>query len=123
MGSEMCIRDRSFKPRTDDMREAPAVVIIKRLLEKGAHVQAYDPEAERSARMIFKDAISYAQHSYDALKGVDGLAILTEWNEFREPDFRRMRTLMREAVIFDGRNLFDREQMAAEGCGYYSIGR
>ena len=122
-GKRIAVWGLSFKPRTDDMREAPAVVIIKRLLEKGAHVQAYDPEAERSARMIFKDAISYAHHSYDALKGVDGLAILTEWNEFREPDFRRMRTLMREAVIFDGRNLFDREQMAAEGFGYYSIGR
>lgn len=122
-GKNIGVWGLSFKPRTDDMREAPAVVIIKRLLEKGAHVQAYDPEAERSARAIFKDAISYAQHSYDALKGVDGLAILTEWNEFREPDFRRMRALMREAVIFDGRNLFDREQMAAEGFGYYSIGR
>ena len=122
-GKTIGIWGLSFKPRTDDMREAPSVVIVKRLLEKGARVQAYDPEAERSARAIFKDTISYAQHSYDALKGVDGLAILTEWNEFREPDFRRMRALMREAVIFDGRNLFDREQMAAEGFGYYSIGR
>jgi len=113
----------SFKPRTDDMREAPAVPIIKALLSKGARVQAYDPEAERTARRIFGDAIVYVQHGYDAVKGVDALAILTEWNEFREPDFARMRSLMREPVIFDGRNVFDREHMRAEGFTYYSIGR
>jgi UDPglucose 6-dehydrogenase len=113
----------SFKPRTDDMREAPSVPIIESLLGAGAIVQAYDPEAEWAARAIFADRIMYAPRSYDALDGADALAIVTEWNEFREPDFARMRALMRAPVIFDGRNVFDVEQMRAEGFTYYSIGR
>ena len=113
----------SFKPRTDDMREAPSVPTIEALLAAGAAVQAYDPQAERAARAIFADRITYAQHGYDALEGADALAIVTEWNEFREPDFARMRSLMRTPVIFDGRNVFDVEQMRAEGFTYYSIGR
>ncbi len=122
-GKTIGIWGLAFKPRTDDMREAPAVPIINALTSKGARVRAYDPEAERTARRIFGDAITYVQHSYDAVKGVDALAILTEWNEFREPDFARMRSLMRDAVIFDGRNVFDVDQMRAEGFTYYSIGR
>ena len=113
----------AFKPRTDDMREAPSVPIIESLLDAGATVQAYDPEAERTARAVFADRIMYAPRSYDALDGADALAIVTEWNEFREPDFARMRALMRAPVIFDGRNVFDVEQMRAEGFTYYSIGR
>jgi len=122
-GKTIGIWGLSFKPRTDDMREAPAVVIIDALLRKGARVQAYDPEAEATARRIFGDKISYVSHSYDAVKGVDALAVLTEWNEFREPDFSRMRSLMRHAVIFDGRNVFDVEHIRSEGFTYYSIGR
>ena len=122
-GKTIGIWGLSFKPRTDDMREAPAVVIIDALLKQGARVQAYDPEAEATARRIFGDKISYAPHSYDAVKGVDALAVLTEWNEFREPDFSRMRSLMRHAVIFDGRNVFDVEHIRSEGFTYYSIGR
>jgi UDPglucose 6-dehydrogenase len=113
----------SFKPRTDDMREAPSVPTIEGLLAAGALVQAYDPQAERAARVIFGDRITYAARSYDALEGADALAIVTEWNEFREPDFARMRLLMRTPVIFDGRNVFDVEQMRTEGFTYYSIGR
>ncbi len=113
----------SFKPRTDDMREAPSVPAIEGLLAAGAAVQAYDPQAARAARAVFGDRITYAQRSYDALDGADALAIITEWNEFREPDFARMRSLMRSPVIFDGRNVFDVEQMRAEGFTYYSIGR
>ena len=113
----------SFKPRTDDMREAPSVPIVESLLGAGATVQAYDPAAERAARAIFADRIRYAPRSYDALDGADALAIVTEWNEFREPDFARMRALMRAPVIFDGRNVFEVEQMRAEGFTYYSIGR
>ena len=113
----------SFKPRTDDMREAPSVPTIEALLAAGAAVRAYDPQAERAARTIFGDRITYAARSYDALEGVDALAIVTEWNEFREPDFPRMRSLMRTPVIFDGRNVFDVEQMRTEGFTYYSIGR
>ncbi len=122
-GKTIGIWGLSFKPRTDDMREAPAVVIIDALLKKGARVQAYDPEAETTARRIFGDRIDYSPHSYDAVKGVDALAVLTEWNEFREPDFTRMRSLMRHAVIFDGRNVFDLEHIRSEGFTYYSIGR
>ena len=122
-GKTIGIWGLSFKPRTDDMREAPAVVIIDALLRKGARIQAYDPEAEATARRIFGDKISYVPHSYDAVKGVDALAVLTEWNEFREPDFSRMRSLMRHAVIFDGRNVFDVEHIRSEGFTYYSIGR
>ena len=122
-GKTIGIWGLSFKPRTDDMREAPAVVIIDALLRQGARVQAYDPEAEATARRIFGDKISYAPHSYDAVKGVDALAVLTEWNEFREPDFARMRSLMRHPVIFDGRNVFDVEHIRSEGFTYYSIGR
>ena len=113
----------SFKPRTDDMREAPSVPTIEALLAGGAAVQAYDPQAVRAARAIFGDRITYAARSYDALVGADALAIVTEWNEFREPDFARMRSLMRAPVIFDGRNVFDVEQMRTEGFTYYSIGR
>jgi UDPglucose 6-dehydrogenase len=86
-------------------------------------VQAYDPEALKVARALFGSKVSYAQHSYDALKGADALAVVTEWLEFREPDFARMRKLMRTPVIFDGRNIYQPEQMKANGFTYYSIGR
>jgi len=113
----------AFKPRTDDMREAPSVPIIKQLLIEGAEVQAYDPQAEKAARRIFGSDLSFVKRSYDAIKGVDALVILTEWNEFREPDFEKMRSLMRSPVIFDGRNLFSPEQMRNQGFTYISIGR
>jgi UDPglucose 6-dehydrogenase len=113
----------SFKPKTDDMREAPSVPLITALLDAGAKVQAHDPEAMKVAKGIFGSKITYAANNYDALKGADCLAIVTEWNEFRRPDFERMRTLMRSPVIFDGRNLFTPEQMKQSGFTYYSIGR
>ena len=113
----------AFKPRTDDMREAPAIPFIEALLAAGASVQAYDPEAVKVARGIFGSGVSYAATSYDAVKGADCLAIVTEWSEFRRPDFDRMKALMRAPVIFDGRNLFTPEQMKQHGFTYYSIGR
>jgi UDPglucose 6-dehydrogenase len=113
----------AFKPRTDDMREAPAITIINKLLAAGASVQAYDPEAERVARGIFGSKIALADKSYDALKGADALVIVTEWGEFREPDFARMRKLMRSPVIFDGRNIYTPEHIRALGFTYFSIGR
>ena len=122
-GKQIAIWGLAFKPRTDDMRAAPSITMIEALLEAGAKVVAYDPQAQRSARAIFGSRITLAGHSYDALKGADALGILTEWNEFREPDFSRMRSLMRTPVIFDGRNLFDLAQMRAHGFTYYSIGR
>ena len=122
-GKTIAVWGLAFKPRTDDMREAPSIPTITGLLDAGARVQAYDPEAEQTARAIFGDRIVYAPHSYDALQAADALAIVTEWNEFREPDFGRMRSLMRQPVIFDGRNIYAVEQMRAEGFTYHSIGR
>jgi UDPglucose 6-dehydrogenase len=113
----------AFKPRTDDMREAPAIVIVNRLLALGATVRAYDPEATPTAQRIFGNRITLCEKSYDALAGADALAIVTEWNEFREPDFGKMRTLLRAPIVFDGRNLYSPEHMRALGFTYFSIGR
>ncbi len=122
-GRTIAIWGLAFKPRTDDMREAPAIAIINRLLALGARVQAYDPQAEEVARRLFGSRISLARKSYEALKGADALAIVTEWNEFREPDFAKMRKLMRAPVIFDGRNIYSPAQLRALGFAYFSIGR
>jgi UDPglucose 6-dehydrogenase len=113
----------AFKPRTDDMREAPAITIIEGLLKAGATVRAYDPEARETARRIFGNRITYCKNAYDALKGADALALVTEWNEFREPDFARMKKHMKAPVIFDGRNIYKPEAIAAQGFSYHSIGR
>ena len=113
----------AFKPKTDDMREAPAVPIIETLLSKGAKIQAYDPEAMKVAKGIFGNRITYSARNYDALRGADALAVVTEWQEFREPDFSRIKKLMRSPVIFDGRNIYQREHMKSQGFTYFSIGR
>ena len=113
----------AFKPKTDDMREAPSIPIVKSLLEQGARVQVYDPEAVRVARGIFGSKVTYATKSYDALKGADALVIVTEWHEFREPDFPKMKKLMRTPLIFDGRNIYEPAQMKNLGFTYHSIGR
>jgi UDPglucose 6-dehydrogenase len=105
------------------MREAPSIPLIEALLAAGAKVQAYDPEAATVAKGIFGNRIAYAATNYDALKGADALVIVTEWSEFRRPDFSRMRTLMKAPIIFDGRNLFTPDQMKQHGFSYYSIGR
>ena len=122
-GKRLAVWGLAFKPRTDDMREAPAVPLITGMLEAGAAVQAYDPEAMGVAKGIFGSKITYAENSYAALTGADALVIVTEWNEFREPDFVRMRKMLREPVIFDGRNLYSPEQIRAQGFTYISIGR
>ncbi len=122
-GKHIAVWGLAFKPRTDDMREAPSIVMIEALLAAGAKVVAYDPEAQKSARRIFGNRIALTRRSYDALEDADALAIMTEWSEFREPDFARMRDLMRAPLVFDGRNLFDTAQMSAHGFAYHSIGR
>jgi UDPglucose 6-dehydrogenase len=122
-GKTIALWGLAFKPRTDDMREAPSIVLIERLLSLGAKVQAYDPAAMAVARKIFGTRIAYSARSYDALKGADALALVTEWNEFREPDFAKMRKSLKTPLIFDGRNIYDREQMRAQGFTYFSIGR
>jgi UDPglucose 6-dehydrogenase len=113
----------AFKPKTDDMREAPSIEVIEGLLGKGAKVVAHDPVAERTARRYFGDRIRYASLPYEALEGVDALFIVTEWNEFRHPDFERMKGLMKSPVIFDGRNIYDSARMRELGFTYQSIGR
>ncbi len=122
-GRRIAVWGLAFKPRTDDMREAPAVPLINGILAAGASVQAYDPEAMTVARGIFGSKVTFAENSYGALKGADALAIVTEWNEFREPDFDRMKKLLRSPIIFDGRNLYNPDQLRAHGFTYLSIGR
>ncbi len=113
----------SFKPKTDDMREAPSVHLIEGLLGKGARVQCHDPAAVEVARRRFGDRIQYGATPYHALSGADALFLVTEWNEFRHPDFDRMRGLMKGPVIFDGRNVYDPTRLRAHGFTYYGIGR
>jgi len=113
----------AFKPRTDDMREAPSIVIIKKILESGAKVRAYDPVAMENAKRIFGKQISYGQNPYQTLEGASGLVIVTEWSEFRRPNFEKIKQLLKEPVIFDGRNLFEPKKMKELGFDYYSIGR
>jgi len=113
----------AFKPRTDDIREAPALVLIDALLTAGARVRAHDPEAMTNVRQIYGDRITYCDRPYGALEGADGLAIVTEWQEFRNPDFELMGRLLKERAIFDGRNLYEPKTVAAAGFAYYAIGR
>ena len=113
----------AFKPRTDDMRDAPSRTIIEALLQQGADIRAFDPRAMRTARPLFNGRITYCDTAYDALRAVDALLLLTEWNEFRRPDFERMKTLMRRAVIFDGRNQYEADRMQRRGFAYFCTGR
>ncbi|MFH0821741.1 MAG: UDP-glucose/GDP-mannose dehydrogenase family protein [Pseudomonadota bacterium] len=113
----------SFKPRTDDMRDAPSVDVIRYLLDKGAKVRVYDPVAVENARRFFGSSIEYAVGNYECIEGADALVIVTEWNEFRHPDFEQIKQLLVEPVIFDGRNLYNPARMAQRGFHYYCIGR
>ncbi len=122
-GKTFALWGLSFKPRTDDMRDAPAIVVAEALLKAGAVVHAHDPEAMDEAKKIFGDRISYFRRNYDALKGADALLIVTEWNEFRRPNFALIKQLLKEPVIFDGRNIYDPEDLRKMGFTYFSIGR
>ena len=113
----------AFKPNTDDMREAPSIVLIENLLAEGAKVKAYDPEAMKEAHKVFADRITYGKKVYEILDGADALVIVTEWNEFRRPDFDKIKGLLKQPVIFDGRNLFEPKKMAQLGFEYEGIGR
>jgi len=122
-GKHFAIWGLAFKPNTDDIREAPALEVINHLLMRGATVAAYDPEAMGNVKSIYGEQIILASSPYDALTGADALIVCTEWNEFRTPDFERIGSLMRERVLFDGRNLYDALKMS-EMCSHYeSIGR
>jgi UDPglucose 6-dehydrogenase len=122
-GKHFAVWGLAFKPNTDDVREAPSHVIINRLLKDGATVTAYDPEAIGTTKTILGDKIKYSTHSYDALQNADALIIVTEWNEFRTPNFVKIKELLKEAVIFDGRNLYDLDKMKSLEFNYYSVGR
>jgi UDPglucose 6-dehydrogenase len=122
-GKHFAVWGLAFKPRTDDMREAPSLVMIEGLLGKGATLSAHDPVATQVAKRHFGDRVRYTQTPYEALEKADGLFVLTEWNEFRRPDFDRMKKLMRQPVVFDGRNVFDPARMRERGFVYFGIGR
>ncbi|MBZ0183227.1 MAG: UDP-glucose/GDP-mannose dehydrogenase family protein [Melioribacteraceae bacterium] len=122
-GKKFAVWGLSFKPNTDDMREAPSVVIINKLLELGAQVSAYDPAAVENAKFYLGDSIQYVENQYDALKDAEALLIFTEWNEFRNPSFTAIESLLKNKIIFDGRNIFDVEKMKELGFTYFSIGR
>jgi UDPglucose 6-dehydrogenase len=122
-GRRIAIWGLAFKPRTDDMREAPSITVINGLLERGAAVAVHDPEALGVAKTMFGDRVSYHRVNYEALEGADALLIVTEWNEFRRPDFARMKQLLKRPVIIDGRNLYEPEVMRQQGFTYLPIGR
>jgi len=122
-GKKIAVWGLSFKPDTDDIREAPALFMIEALLDAGANISAYDPEALPNVKNSLGAKIDYANDEYSALSGADALLICTEWGIFRNPDFTRMKSLMKDAVLFDGRNLFDITEMNDKGFYYCSIGR
>jgi UDPglucose 6-dehydrogenase len=124
-GKTFTVWGLAFKPQTDDMREAPAIVIIKALLAAGARIKAFDPVAMDEAHRIFGDApgLSLCSNEYEALEDSDALLLVTEWRQFRYPDFSRIKQLLKQAVIFDGRNQYDPQQVRELGFSYYGIGR
>ena len=122
-GKIFAIWGLAFKPNTDDIREAPSLTIISKLLEHGATIRAFDPEAMEQVRKYANLPITLSAGPYQALEGADALLIITEWNEFRNPDFEKIKRSMKSPVIFDGRNVFEVEQMAGIGFYYNSIGR
>lgn len=120
-GKTFALWGLSFKPKTNDMREAPSITVIKLLLSYGAKVQAYDPQAMQTAKEVFGETIVYSNSSYDAVENADALILLTEWNEFRRPDFEKIKSKLNDSVIFDGRNQFERKKLATFGLDYVCI--
>ena len=123
LGKTIAVWGLSFKPNTDDIREAPALKIIEDLLQKGALIKAFDPEAMENTRAVFGDKIEFCNNEYDAAQGADAIAIVTEWSVFRRPSFSKLKNVMVSPVIFDGRNLYELDDMAKNGFYYESIGR
>ncbi|MFH1608178.1 MAG: UDP-glucose/GDP-mannose dehydrogenase family protein [archaeon] len=122
-GKKFAVWGLAFKSNTDDMREAPSIVIINKLIELGAFVCAHDPKAMENARFYLGDTIDYAKDEYDAVENVEALLVLTEWDEYKNPDFRKLKSLMKNSVIFDGRNIFNRQDTKDAGFTHYSIGK
>jgi len=122
-GKTFAIWGLAFKPKTNDMREAPAITVIEALISRGAKVVAFDPKATNNAKEIFGNKITYAKNAYEALKNADCMILLTEWNEFRRPDFEKMKSLMKSPIIFDGRNQYDKKRLKHHGFEYYCVGK
>ena len=122
-GKTFAVWGLAFKPKTNDMREAPAITIINALLDMGAKVKCFDPKAMESAKVIFKDRITYSKNAYDTIENVDALLLLTEWNEFRRPDFERIKSLMKTPIIFDGRNQYNSVRLEEKGFEYFQVGK
>jgi UDPglucose 6-dehydrogenase len=122
-GKRFAVWGLAFKPKTDDMREAPAIEVVEGLVGKGATVRAHDPVAGEVARKLFGQRVTVTENPYEALEGADALFVVTEWNEFRQPDFGRMKSMMKGAVIFDGRNIYDPVRLRERGFTIYSVGR
>jgi UDPglucose 6-dehydrogenase len=122
-GARIAVWGLAYKPQTDDMRESPALALVDQLLDAGATVIAHDPVAMKEARRRYGDRVAFADTSYAATQGADALAIVTEWNEYRHPDLRRVKELLRRPIIVDGRNLYDPMRMRSLGFNYFSIGR
>jgi UDPglucose 6-dehydrogenase len=124
-GKTFAVWGLAFKPKTDDVREAPALSICSDLVEMGAKVRAFDPEANETFRQRFGDhsAVSYVENNYHALEGADALIICTEWNAFRQPNFKKIAQMLSTPTIFDGRNIYELEDMKQYGFAYYSVGR
>jgi UDPglucose 6-dehydrogenase len=122
-GKVIALWGLAFKPRTDDFREAPALALIQALIKEGASVRAYDPKAMAAAREVLGDRVTFTARNYDAVEGADALVVATEWNEFREPDFQRIRERMRRPAVFDGRNIYNPQTLKELGFHYEGIGR
>ena len=125
-GRKLALWGLSFKPRTDDMREAPSLSLIRALVDEGVRIRMYDPEAMDEAKKHLHDVdgeLTYCRKSYEALEDADGLVLVTEWNEFREPDFEKIRELLREPVVFDGRNIYNPDKLRKLGFTYFGVGR
>ena len=120
---KLAIWGLAFKPETDDVREAPAIYLMNELLSRGAKLSVYDPEAMQNIKKQFGDKLTYCESMYDALTDADALVICTEWSIFRTPDFNKVKQLLKQNIIFDGRNLYDLEDIKKEGISYMSIGR
>jgi len=123
IGKKIALWGLSFKPKTDDMRDAPAIEIVNLLLAGGAIIEAFDPVAVKETKKIFGERIGYGIKNYDVLKDAEALLVITEWNEFREPDFEKIKSLMKNPVIFDGRNIYDGKKLNEKGFTYFSIGK
>ena len=112
----------SFKPETDDMREAPSIVIANELIQRGAKITAYDPVAIDEAKIILGNKIAYSDNAYSALQDADALLLITEWREFRSPDWSKVKSELKNPILFDGRNIYDRSALKSKGFTYYGIG-